>query len=116
MDKKLLLEQWKKDNPEGLFNIACACMGPWDDEPYCPCQMRWIIKDCDKYYRVKEVITYEIEDIPQEEIDQIFEQRRKNQEILDRLDEEFELEEKRKDIQFRLQEYKEKKRSRSSVD
>lgn len=34
---------------------ACACRGPQNGEPRCPCRMRNIVKVDDKYYEVLQV-------------------------------------------------------------
>lgn len=35
---------------------ACACLGPQNGEPRCPCRMRNIVKVDDKYYEVLRVV------------------------------------------------------------
>jgi hypothetical protein len=35
---------------------ACGCMGPQGDEPWCPCEMRWMVKVDDAWFRITEQI------------------------------------------------------------
>lgn len=31
---------------------ACCCMGPRDNDPGCPCEMRWMVVVNDQYFRI----------------------------------------------------------------
>ena len=41
MMEKLSYDEFKKASAAGMMTgSACACMGPRDDEEFCPCRMR----------------------------------------------------------------------------
>lgn len=36
------------------FSSPCCCSGPRDGEPFCPCDMAWIVVIDDQYFQITE--------------------------------------------------------------